>query len=64
MQKTKVMMYNIKDPLHHKTSSVAELKKVDDLKYLGLWVETTEKDIKISTCMEGTKFGGLGCSET
>jgi hypothetical protein len=46
-RKTEVMMYNIEDLQHLKTSSGAELKHVRDFKYLGSWVETTEKDIKI-----------------
>ena len=46
-RKTEVITYNIKDHLHLKTTSGAELRSVEDFKYLGSWVESTEKDLKI-----------------
>jgi hypothetical protein len=46
-KKTEVMTYNI--PEHNSLRTIAGemLKEVDDFKYLGSWVESTEADIKV-----------------
>ena len=46
-KKTEVMLYNILEHSPLKTITGDELKEVEDFKYLGSWVASTENDIKI-----------------
>lgn len=59
-RKTEVMTYNIKDSLHLKVASGAELKNVEDFKYLGSWVDSTEKDIKIRKALAWQALNRMG----
>ena len=45
-KKTKYLTYNIEDPGTLITIEGTELEKKDDFKYLGSWIDSTEKDIK------------------
>jgi len=44
--KTKFMTYNIGDIVNIKAKDGSELERVDDFKYLGSWVDNSNKDIK------------------
>jgi len=44
--KTKFMQYNIEDQVNIKTKDGSELERVEDFKYLGSWVDSSEKDVK------------------
>ena len=46
-KETEVMIYNIPENEPLRTTAGHVLKEVDDFKYLGSWVESTEADIKI-----------------
>ena len=59
-RKTEVMAYNIKDHLELRTASGAELKRVGDFKYLGSWVESTEKDLKIRRALAWQALNKMG----
>ena len=45
-KKTKVLTYNTGREINLKTTDGTTLEVVDDLKYLGSWVNSTEQDIK------------------
>ena len=44
--KTKFMSFNLEQPVNIKTNDGSDLKEVDDFKYLGAWMQSSEKDIK------------------
>ena len=46
-KKTKGLPLNVEDPAPLHTLDGTELEWVEDFKYLGSWVESTEKDIRI-----------------
>ncbi len=46
-KKTKVMAYNHSDEVRIMTRDGSQLEIVQDFKYLGSWIDSTEKDIKI-----------------
>ena len=45
--KTKYMAYNNNQQFDIKTIDRTDLERVEDFKYLGAWVDSTEKDVKI-----------------
>ena len=45
--KTKCMSYNNNQHVDIKTIDGTDLKRVEDFKYLGAWVDSSEKDVKI-----------------
>ena len=45
--KTKLMAYNIEEELELKLLDGTKMKEVNDFKYLGSWVDSTEEDIRI-----------------
>ena len=58
-RKTEVMTYNLNEHDPVKTVSGTELKEVGDFKYLGSWVESTEKDIKIRKALAWKALNGM-----
>ena len=46
-KKTKVLPFNTENPTTLHTTDGTEIEFVEDFKYLGAWVESTEKDISI-----------------
>ena len=57
--KTKYLKYNIDDdtPLHTSDGTVLECK--DDFKYLGSWVDSTEKDIAVRKALAWYALNGM-----
>ena len=57
--KTKYLKYNIEDdtPLHTSDGTVLECK--DDFKYLGSWVDSTEKDIAVRKALAWYALNGM-----
>ena len=47
--KTKYMSYNNNQQFIIKSIDVIDLKIIEDFKYLGAWVDSSEKDVKIRT---------------
>lgn len=45
--KTKFMSFNQKQEITLRTNDGTELEEVKDFKYLGAWMESTEKDVKV-----------------
>jgi len=58
--KTEVMTYNIPEHEPLRTASGDILKEVDDFKYLGSWVESTEADIKIRKALAWKALNKMG----
>ena len=46
-KKTKSLAYNIQNPIPLHTADGTELEWTDDFKYLGSWVDSSEKDISV-----------------
>jgi hypothetical protein len=44
--KTKFMSFNIPQPVKILTNNGSELEEINDFKYLGAWVQSSEKDLK------------------
>ena len=44
--KTKFVSFNVSQPLRIQTRDGTDIDEVDDFKYLGSWMASTEKDIK------------------
>ena len=61
-KKTKVITYNI-SPEHQPltTTGGTVLKEVEDFKYLGSWVNSTEKDLKVRKALAWRALNGMTC---
>ena len=46
LQKTKFTSFNQKEEPNNITNDSTHLEEVEDFKYLGAWMQSTEKDIK------------------
>ena len=59
-KKTEVMTYNIpKEHLPLTTTEGATLREVNDFKYLGAWIGSTEKDVKVRKAIAWRAFDGM-----
>lgn len=58
-KKTKFLAYNIEDTVIIRTDNGEELGKQDDFKYLGSWVDSSEKDIKIRKAQAWKALNGM-----
>ena len=61
-KKTKVITYNI-SPEHQPltTTGGTVLKEVEDFKYLGSWVNSTEQDLKVRKALAWRALNGMTC---
>ena len=61
-KKTKVIAYNI-SPEHQPltTTGGTVLKEVEDFKYLGSWVNSTEQDLKVKKALAWRALNGMTC---
>ena len=53
-KKTEAMVYNQDDTIPIKTNDGINIKKVDNFKYLGGWMMSTEKDFEIRKALAWT----------
>ena len=61
-KKTKYITYNIDtEGSAVKTNDGTELEKVEDFKYLGSWVDSTDKDIKIRKAQAWQALNKMNC---
>ena len=58
-KKTKFLAYNIEDDLTLRTDDGEELERQDDFKYLGSWVDSTEKDVRIRKALAWKALNGM-----
>ena len=58
-KKTKGLAYNIENPTPLHTADGTELEWVDDFKYLGSWVESSEKDVNIRKALAWKALNGM-----
>ena len=59
-KKTKGLAYNIENPTPLHTADGTELEWVDDFKYLGSWVESSEKDVSIRKALAWKALNSMG----
>ena len=59
--KTKYLKYNIDDSTPLRTSDGTVLECKDDFKYLGTWMDSTEKDIAVRKALAWYALNGLNC---
>ena len=58
-KKTEVITYNLPDHSPLTTTEGAVLKEVKDFKYLGAWVDSTEKDLKVRKALAWRALNGM-----
>ena len=58
-KKTKGLAFNIEEPAPLHTSDGIELEWVEDFKYLGAWVESSEKDINVRKALAWKALNGM-----
>ena len=58
-KKTKSLAYNIDNPTPLHTSNGTNLAWVDDFKYLGSWVDATDKDINVRKALAWQSLNGM-----
>ena len=57
--KTKFMSFNLQKPVNIKTNDGSELKEVSDFKYLGAWMQSSEKDIRTRKAADWTAYNKM-----
>ena len=58
-KKTKGLPFNIEDPTPLHTANGTEIEWVKDFKYLGSWMESTEKDLAIRKALSWQALNGM-----
>ena len=58
-KKTKFLAYNIEGNLSLRTDNGDDLERQDDFKYLGSWVDSTEKDVRIRKAQAWKSLNGM-----
>ena len=58
-KKTKCLAYNIQNPIPLHTADGTELEWTEDFKYLGSWVDSSEKDISIRKALAWKALNGM-----